>query len=96
MASRAKRKNALLRARFFFVAPRAAECRIETVFIQRLFECFRFHDVGVDGRAVRKRIDAFCNAIGIDVHQQLHTRFFGHACAMRVHRLEFPGGIDMQ
>src|SRR3546814_18902508 len=51
------REDSFFGARFFFVAPGAAERGVELVFVQRLFQAFGFHDVGMDGRPVREGID---------------------------------------
>ena len=47
MTFRAEREYSLLGAAFFLVAPRAAERGIETVFIERLLQCFGLHHVGM-------------------------------------------------
>ena len=54
---RADREHALLGARLLFVAPGAAERGVEAVDVERLLERLRLHDVGVNRRAVRERID---------------------------------------
>src|SRR6202040_3468700 len=46
MIGGAEREHALLGAAFLLVAPRAAECRIEMVQIERLLQSFGFPQVG--------------------------------------------------
>ena len=48
----AEGEDALLGARLFLVAPRAAECRVEAVFVQRLAQRHRLHDMRMGVRAM--------------------------------------------
>ncbi|STS92853.1 Uncharacterised protein [Klebsiella variicola] len=41
---------------FLFVATRAAERGVKAVFVQRLLQAFRFHDIGMLSAAVDKRL----------------------------------------
>src|SRR5262249_8141747 len=65
---RAKRKDSFFRSTFFFVASSATKCRVETVKIKRLLQCFRFHDVRMERRTRGDRIDATLQAIAIDMN----------------------------
>ncbi len=47
-------KDALLGARFLLVAARAPEGRVETIFVERLPERHRLHDMGVVAGAMRE------------------------------------------
>src|SRR5207245_1720631 len=77
MLFRTDREDALFRARFFFVAPGAAERRIEAVVVERLLQALGLPDVGVYRRAVRKRIDVFLESLGVPVYQQFELESFG-------------------
>jgi hypothetical protein len=63
--------------------------------IECLFQGFGFHDVGMERRAGRNRTDPACNAVLIDVHDQIGADFLDRPIAERDHFAEFPGGIDV-
>ena len=91
----AEGEDALLGARLLFVAPRAAERRVEAVFVQRLLQGLRLHDLRVDGRSVHEGVDAHLQPFAIDMHDQIHAHLRGHAIAEGVHVAEFPGGVHV-
>src|SRR6185437_16686366 len=91
-----ERKDALLGAALFLVAARAAECGIETVFVERLFQRHGLHDLGMDRRAVRERADALRDAFLVDVHDQLEAQSLRSLVAELDHLAEFPRRIDME
>ena len=92
----AQREHALLGARFFLVAPRAAQRGVEAVLIQRLAQRLGFHHVGMQAGAARDRVDAAREPIAIDVDDQFEPELFRARVAERDHLAEFPGGIDVQ
>jgi hypothetical protein len=89
----AEREYALLRARFFLVAPRAAEGEVEAELVERELESLRLPHIRVQRRAVLDRIDAEPLGLGIAEHDQFETRFARDAVAQLVHRAEFPRGV---
>ena len=95
MRGGAEGEDALLGAALFLVAPRAAKGRVEPVEVERLFQPFRFPHVGVE-RPMVEGIDAPLLGLGILVDQQLHPAFARHPVAQLIHRLKFPGRVDMQ
>ena len=88
--------DALFRAGFLFVATRAAERGVKAVFVQRLLQAFRFHDIGMLSAAVDKRVDAHRHPFRVFMHQQLTAVGFGGTVAELIHLTEFPAGIDVQ
>ena len=92
----AEGKDALLGAAFFLVAPRAAESRIEAIFVQRLFQAFGLHHLGMQRRAGIERIDAALHAVLIDMDDQIETQPLRRLVTERDHLPELPGGVDMQ
>src|SRR3989344_2248101 len=92
-----ERKTSFLRAGFFFIAPCAADRSIVFAFRHRLLETFRLHDIGVELAPVRKRIDAFCDTLFVDVHEYVNSKLPSHLLlAKSDHLAEFERGIDMQ
>src|SRR3984893_1620407 len=73
MLGRAERENPLLRPALLLIAPGSAERHIEAIFVERLLEALRLHDIGVDLRAVREGIDSLRQAVRIHVDDQVHT-----------------------
>ena len=63
---------------------------------ERLPEPLGLPQVGVDGGAMRERVDALGHGLGVAVHDEAHARFGGHAIAHLVHGAELPGGVDVQ
>ena len=92
----AKREDAFLGPALLLVAPRAAECGIEPVLVQRLLERLGLHDVGVQGRAGGDRIDAALHAVLVDMDDQIEREPAGGLVAKRNHLAKFPGGVDVQ
>ncbi len=87
--------NPLLGPRALLVAPGAAKSRVEAVLVQSLLQRLGFHHVGVDPRAVGKRVDALAQAVFVDVDDQFQTQPLRLLVAKADHLPEFPGGIDM-
>src|SRR5579859_3719872 len=81
---RAEREDTLLGAALLLVAARAAEGRIEAVFVERLFQAFGLPQIGMQAAMV-ERIDAARQGVRVLVDQQLHAAFLGHAVAQLVH-----------
>ena len=77
------------------VSPGAAEGRVEAVLVERLLQPFRLPHVGVE-RSVVEWVDPPLFRLGVLVNEQFHARFLGCAGAQVVHRLELPGGVDVQ
>ena len=92
----AEGEDALLGARLLLVAARAAEGRVEAVFVERLAQRHGLHDVGVGVRAVVERVDAVAHAVLVDVDQQVEAELLRHLVAERDHLAELPGRVDMQ
>ena len=95
MARRAEAEDPFLGPALFLVAPRPAEGRVKAVLPERLLEPFGLPQIGVE-RAVIERVDPTRRRFGVLVDQQVHAAFPRHPVAQFVHRLELPGGIDMQ
>ena len=55
MLRRAEGEHALLGARFLLVAARAAEGRVELLFVERLLQRLGLHDLGVELRSMHER-----------------------------------------
>src|SRR5699024_8474977 len=91
----AKGKDALLGPRLFLIAARAANGGIEAVFVQRLLERLRFHDVGMHGGSMRKRINTLLHAFRIGVHDKLDAGFPSASIAETDNLLELPLRIHM-
>ena len=90
-----KRKHPLLGAALFFVAPAAAEGRVEAEFIQRLAQRLRQHDVRICG-AVGPRPDPGALAFLIGVHQEFQAEFLRGGVAEFQHLAEVPARGDLQ
>ena len=95
MLFRAEGEDPFLGPALLLVAPAAAERRVEAIFVEGLSQSLCLHHVGMDGRAVRERIDARGDALRVDVDQQLQTELRRHLIAERDHLAEFPGRIDV-
>ena len=96
MLRAAERKHTLLGAAFFLVAARAAERGVEAMHVERLLQPLRLHHVGVNGGAVRERVDALRDAVRVRVHDQLQVVLLRDLVAQLVHRLELPQRVDVQ
>ena len=90
------RKDALLGARFFFVAPRPADRRVEAVKVQRLPQRLGLHHVGMPRRTVAERADILPDAVGVDMDQQIEAEFADALVAKGDHLAKLPGRIDVQ
>ncbi len=64
----AERINPLLGARFFFIAPGAAKCRIETTLCQRIQQRARLQQAAAFLRSQRKRSSAVIKRLLIFMH----------------------------
>ena len=88
--------DALLGARFFFIAARAAEGRIEVVVAQRIQQRLRLQQsaaaLGVERDRIRSRRN--CGFIAPD--QQLRANGASHRIAEGEHLGEFEAGVYMQ
>ena len=91
-----ERVDTFFSAGFLFIAARAAEGSIKTIFVQRLFQAFGFHDVSVFGAAVNEWINPHRHTFWIFMHQQLAAVGFCRTIAKFIHLTEFPAGINMQ
>ena len=87
--------DTLLGAGFLFVASRAAECRVEAIMIESLFQRFRFHHPCMDFGAMRDGIDVLRDAVRIRPDKQLEANLFRHAIAELDHFVELPTRIDV-
>ncbi len=96
MAGRAEGEDALLGARLLLIAPRAAEGGIEAVFVQRLAQRHRLHDVGVRVGPVVERVDPIADTFLVHVNQKLKPELARHAVAKRDHLAKLPGRVHMQ
>ncbi|MNJ75131.1 hypothetical protein D3C77_721710 [compost metagenome] len=96
MEAIAERVNTLFGTGFLLVAAGTTEGGVKTVLVQRLLEAFGFHDIGVLGAAVDKRVNPHRHPFRVFVDQQLETVLFGGTIAELVHFVEFPAGIHMQ
>src|SRR5262245_61919940 len=96
MIGAAERKDPLLGTALLFVASRTANGCVEIVRIERLFEGFRFHHMRMQRRPRSDRIYASCNALPIDVHDQLHPEGANGSVAKSDHLVEFPGCVHVQ
>src|SRR4026209_48471 len=85
---------ALLRARFFIVAARAAERRVELVLRERCFQRLGLHDVRVLG-AVSEGRDAGLGRLLVDMDDQVESELARHAVAELDHVPELPGRVDV-
>ena len=92
----AEREHALLGAAFFLVSARTAKGGVEAMHVERLLQPLRLHDIGVDGRAVRERVDALRDTVRVRMHDQLQVVLLRDLLAQFVHRLEFPERVDVQ
>ena len=89
-------KHAFLGPRLLFVATGASERRVEAVLVERLNEGLRFHDVGVERRAVLKRVDALVQSLLVDMDEQIEAEPPGSFVAERDHVPKLPGRIDVE
>ena len=88
--------DALLGARFFFIAPRAAKGRVEIVVAQRIEQRLRLQQsaaaLGVEHNGIRPRR----NGGFVAPDQQLRANGAGHRIAKREHLRELEAGVHMQ
>ena len=93
----AEREDALLGARLLLVAARAAEGRVEAVFVERLAQRHRLHDVGVGVGAVVERVDVLrARPSWLVWTSRSKPSLRRHLVAEGDHLAELPGRIDMQ
>ena len=92
----AEREDALLGARLLLVAAGPAEGRVETVFLERLAQRHRLHDMGVGVGAVVERVDLLANAVLVGVDQEIEAQPGRHLVAEGDHLAELPGGVDVK
>jgi len=95
VVGRAKREHPLLGPALLFVAPGAAEGRVEAVLVKRLLEALGLPHVGVQRRAVVEGVDAPRLGFRVLVDDQLKAQLLGHALAHLVHGLELPGRVHV-
>ncbi len=86
----------LLGARFFLVAARAAEGRVETALGQRIQQRSGLQQAAAFLRAQAERVGAVVDSFGIGVHDQPRADLRAEAVAELHHFAEFVGGIDVQ
>ena len=91
-----ERVDSLFSAGFLFVTARTTEGGIKTVFVQRLFQAFSFHNIGMFRAAMNEWINPHRHAFRVFMHQQLAAVGFRRTIAELIHLAEFPAGIDMQ
>ena len=96
MKTIAERVNTLFSTRFLFVTTSATERGVETVFVQRLLQPFGFHNIGMLGATVNKRVDAHRHPFRVFMHQQFAAVGFRRTVTKLVHFAEFPAGINVQ
>ena len=96
MFCRAQGEDALLGAGFLLVAPRAAEGRVELVFVERLLEALRLHYVGVQTRARVDRIDAGANTLLVDMDDEIEAEVLRMLVAEGDHLAELPCRVDVE
>ena len=92
----AEGEDALLGPRLLFVAARAPEGGVETVFVERLAQSDRLHHMRVHVRAVVERIDVVADAVLVDVDQKIEAELLRHRVAEFDHLPELPGRIDVK
>ena len=88
--------DTLFGARLLFVTARAAECGIKAVFVQRLLQPFRFHDIGMLSAAVYERANPHRHPFRVFMHQQFAAVGLGGTVTEFIHLTEFPAGINVQ
>src|SRR6516165_7531319 len=91
-----QRENAFLCAALFFVASRPAECRVKTIAIERLLECFGLHHRRVQRRPREDRVDAACLSLFVGVDEEIEFEPARGRIAKRNHLAELPPGIDVK
>ena len=96
MPSGSNGKHAFLRPRLLLVATGAPERRIEAVLVERLNKGLSLHDVGVERRAVLKRVDALVQSLLVDMNEQIEAEPLGGFVAERDHVPKLPGRIDVE
>ena len=92
----AEAEDAFLGTRFFFIAARTTNGRIETILIQRLLQALGFHHIGMHGGTVADWANALRHAIGILMHAQFHACFGGTLVTEGNHFAKLPAGVHMQ
>ncbi len=96
MVAVAKRIHPLLGAGTLLIPAGPAKGRIEIVQFQRLLQRLGFHDVGIDPRTVRERVDPLTDALFIGVDEQFQPQPLRLRVAKTDHVPEFPGGVDVK
>jgi hypothetical protein len=66
------------------------------VVIERLTQCLRLHDIGVQLGTMTDRPNAARHTVTVDMHDQVEAELYGATVAERDHVAELPGGIDVQ
>src|SRR4029077_8123759 len=96
VARRAEREDALLGAALFFVAPRAAEGRVQAVFVERLLQGLGLHDMGMEGRARCDRADAAPDPVLVDMNDEVQVQPAGRGIAKPDTPPKLPGGVNVK
>ncbi len=96
MRRRPKREYPFLSPALLFVAARTAECDVEVVQVECLFESLGFPKIRMQCGTVVEGIYAAAFGVRILIDDQLHAGLAGHPIAKFVHGAEFPRGVDMQ
>src|SRR5262249_44596539 len=96
MSGIAKRENALLGAALLLVPAGSANSGIKAELVERLFEAFRLHDLGVKRRARNDRIDAPGKPLLVHMRNEFETKLPHAPIAKRYHVPELPGRVDVK
>src|SRR5260370_36854490 len=96
MTRSAEGEDTFLGAALLFVAPCSADRRVKTVFVERLLQGLRLHDLGMQGGARGDRADAAIEPLLVDMHDQIEPTTRGGFVAKGDHLAEFPRRVDMQ
>ena len=88
--------DALLGARFFFIAARAAKSRVVAARLQRVEQCARFEKSAALLRAELERVRAIRDCFAVGMHQQLRTDGSREAVAEFDHFTELKVRVDVQ
>ena len=92
----AEREDALLGARLFLVAARAAEGGVEAVLSSACRSACVFITSVWTSEPCVERLDAARQAVLVDMHDQVEPELRGAVIAERDHLAEFPGRVDVQ
>ena len=95
MACRAQREHALFRPAFFLIAASAADGGVDAVPIERLFERYGLHRVGMQCRAGGDWIDTCLEAFFIDVDDKIEPQPLCGGIAEFNHVPELPRRVDV-